>query len=454
MIVTINNIDSANAILSVKIEKTDYQEKVEKSLRNFRQKANIPGFRKGMTPMGMIKKMYEKSVVAEEINKLVSEGLYGYIQENKVNILGEPLPNVTLQKPVDFEKDQEFEFLFDLGMAPTIKIALSKKDKADYYNVEVSEEMIQKQSKAFTDRAGKHIQVETIEAKDMIKGILVELDEAGVAKEEGISTPDSAMIPSYFKNETETEKFVGAAKGATVIFNPFDACGGNEFEMAHILKVDKAEAKDVKSNFSYTITEITRHITAELSQEVFDSAFGEGTVSTEAEYFAKIKESLQAQMKPESDYKFWLDIRPLLEAKAGEIAFPIDFLKRWLVASGENRTVESVEEELPAMIKELTWHLIKENLAKDNEVKVEQADLMEIAKATTRAQFASYGMMEVPADMLEKYSADMLKDEKSRRNLIERAVEDKVRDAVKAQISLNEKAISQEDFYKLFEAQA
>ena len=454
MNVTLNNIDSTNAVVSVKVQKTDFQEKVEKSLRNFRQKANIPGFRKGMAPMGMIKKMYEKSVLAEEINKTVGEALYGYIRENKVNILGEPLPNETDQKPIDFDNDTEFEFLFDLGLAPEIDIKLTKKDTVDYYNVEVTEEMVQKQSSAFTDRAGKHVQVEAVEGKDMVKGTVVELDETGAAKEGGIVAEDTVTIPSYFKSDAEQAKFMGAAKGSTVVYNVNEACGGNEYEISHVLKIDKAGAKEITSNFAFTINEITRHVPAELNQELFDSAFGAGNVNSEAEYFAKIRESIEAQLKPESDYRFWLDLRPVLEKKAGDIAYPEAFLKRWLLASGEKRTPESIEEEFPTMKSELTWHLIKEKLAKDFEVKVEQADLLEVAKAATKAQFAQYGMLDVPADILENYSKDMLKDEKTQRSLVDRAVEDKIRDAVKDKISLKEKAISQEDFYKLFEPQA
>lgn len=454
MNVTLNKIDNTNAVVSVKVQKEDFNEKVEKSLRNIRQKANIPGFRKGMVPMGLIKKMYEKSVLAEEINKTVGESLYGYIRENKINILGEPLPNETEQKTIDFDNDKEFEFLFDLGLAPEIDVKLTKKDSVDYYKVEVTEEMIQKQSAAFTDRAGKYEQVDVVEGKDMVKGKIVELDEAGAPKDGGIVAEDTMTIPSYFKSDDEKAKFMGAAKGATVVYNVSEACGGNEYEISHVLKIEKAEAKEVKSNFAFTINEITRHVPAELNQELFDMAFGAGNVTSEAEYFAKIRESIEAQLKPEADYRFWLDLRPVLEKKAGKIEYPEAFLKRWLLASGENRTAESVEAEFPAMISELTWHLIKEKFAKDFEIKVENADLLEVAKAATKAQFAQYGMMEVPADILENYSKDMLKDEKTQRNLVERAVEDKIREAVKEKITLKEKSISQEDFYKLFEQQA
>ncbi len=453
MNVTLNKIDSANAVVSVKVEKADYQERVEKALRSYRQKASIPGFRKGMTPAGIIKKMFGKSLLAEEINKLVGEGLFGYIRENNVNILGEPLPNETDQKPIDFDTQEEFEFLFDLGLAPEINLSLSKEDVVDYYQIEITNEMVKKQADAFAERTGKYEQAQSVEGKDMIKGKLVELDEAGNEKEDGIQAEASVMIPHYFKSEAEQAKFNGAALGSTVVFNPHAACAGNEYEIAHILKVDKEIAKEITSNFSITIEEITRHVPAALDQELFDSVFGKDNVKSADEFDAKIKEMIASQVKPESDYKFWLDLRPVLEGKVGELAFPEAFLKRFLLATGENKTQESVDAEYPEMVKELIWHLIKEKLAKDNAVKVEEADLIEVAKGATRAQFAGYGMMDVPADILENYAKNMLKDEKTRRGLIERAIEDKIRDCAKEQISLNEKVISQEDFYKLFEGQ-
>lgn len=453
MNVTLNKIDSANATIAVKVEKADYQERVEKALRTYRQKANIPGFRKGMAPVGMIKKMFGKSLLAEEINKLVGEGLFGYIRENNVNILGEPLPNETEQKQLDFDTQEDFEFIFDLGLAPEVNITLSKEDKVDYYQIEITNEMVQKQAEAFAERTGKYEQVEVAEGKDMIKGQLAELDEAGNVKEGGIQAEASVMIPFYFKNDDEKAKFEGAKLNSTVVFNPNTACAGNEFEMAHILKVEKEAAKEITSNFSFTIEEITRHVPAALDQELFDQIFGKDNVKSVEEFNAKVKEMLVAQVKPECDYKFLLDLRPVLEAKAGELAFPEAFLKRFLQHNNENKTAESIDAEYPEMVKELTWHLIKEKLAKDYSVKVEEADLLEVAKAATRAQFAGYGMMDVPADILENYAKNMIKDDKSRHGLIERAIEDKIRDAAKEQVSLNEKAISQEDFYKLFEGQ-
>lgn len=446
------NIDSVSAIIKVQIVKADYQEKVEKSLRNFRQKANIPGFRKGMAPMGMIKKMYGKAVEGEEVNKLVTEALFGYIRENKLNILGEPLPNTTEQKEIDFENDEDFEFCFDLAFAPEIKIELSKEDKVDYYNIEVSDELVGKQIEMYAQRLGQPTQFEVVEDRDMVKGNLSEVDENGNIVEGGLSAEGSVIMPSYFRDEKAKADFLGAKIGDKIIFNPQTATEGNEYELTHILKIEKSEVKNFTANVEFVITEITRQVPHAIDQELFDAVYGAGTCSTEEEFRAKTLEVLAEQLKPEADFKFWIDAREVIMNKIGELKFADSILKRWLLATGEAKTEESVEAEYPSMVKELSWHLVKEAIAKANDVKIEEADLNAAAEAQVKMQFAQYGMPEVPADMLKDYVAHMLKDEKSRRSLIDRAVEEKVRETVKGLVTLNEKNISLEDFQKMFEA--
>lgn len=454
MNVSQQNIDSVSAIIKIEIVKADYAEKVEKSLRNFRQKANIPGFRKGMAPMGMIKKMYGKAVEGEEVNKLVTEALFGHIRENKLNILGEPLPNTTEQKEIDFDNDENFEFCFDIAIAPEINIALSQEDKVDFYNIEVSDELVDKQIEMYAQRLGQPANFEVVEDRDMVKGNLVEVDENGNLVEGGLTAEGSVIMPSYFRDEKAKADFLGAKTGDVIVFNPQAATEGNEYELNHILKIEKAEAKNFTANVSFTITEITRQMPHAIDQELFDAVYGAETCADEAAFRAKTREVIEEQLKPEADYKFWIDAREVIMNKVGELKFADDFLKRWLLATGEAKTQESVEAEYPSMVKELSWHLVKEAIAKANGVKVEEADLNAAAEAQVKMQFAQYGMPEVPADMLKDYVAHMLKDEKSRRSLIDRAVEDKVRSTVKGLVSLNEKNISLEDFQKMFEAQA
>lgn len=450
MNISLKNNDTTSGIIKIEIGQSDYAEQVEKSLKNIRKKANIPGFRKGMVPMGMIKKMYGKQALAEEINKLVSEKLYHYIQENKLNILGEPLPNQTEQKAIDFNTQEEFEFCFDVALAPEIKIELSKKDKLPYYKVKIDDEMVSKQLDAYRANFGSYDKVDEVEEKDLVKGVIAEL-ENGAVKEGGIVVEDAILMPSYIKNEEERKKFLGAKNNTVVIFNPNKAYDGAEAEIASLLKIDKSKVAETTSDFSFEIKEITRHKDAEMNQELFDKVFGEGIVTSEEEFKNKIVEALTEQYVPQSDFKFLEDAREMLVGKVGELKFADSILKRWLLVANEKNTPEKVEEDYPQIIKDLTYHLIKESIVKDNEIKVEDADVETFAKRVAKSQFAQYGMLSVPEDVLDNYAKDMLKNKQTLQNIIERAVEEKIAVWLKEQVELEEKEVSTEEFNKLFE---
>ena len=427
MNVSLQNIDKVSALLTVKLEKADYQEKVDKSLKSFRQKAQIPGFRKGMVPMSLVKKMYGKSALAEEVNKLLSETVYKYIQDNKVNILGEPLPNEDKQQEIDFDTMEEFEFLFDIALAPEFKAEVSAKDKVDYYTIEVTDEMVDNQVKAYTQRNGKYDKVDVYEDNDMLKGLLAELDEEGNTKEGGIQVEGAVMMPSYMKNDEQKAIFAGAKVNDVLVFNPNTAWDGNAAELSSLLKIDKEAAPEVKSNFSFQVEEITRFIPGELTQEVFDQAFGEGVVKTEEEFRAK-----------------------MLTEKVGKLEFPDALLKRIMRLNNPDKEESFVEDNYDKSIEELTWHLIKEQLVKANDIKVEQEDITNMAKEATRAQFAQYGMMSVPEEILENYSKEMLKKKESIEGLVNRVVESKLATALKSQVELEHKNVSAEEFNKMF----
>ena len=288
MNVSLQNMDKVSALLTVKIEKADYQEQVDKSLKTLRHKAQIPGFRKGMVPASLIKKMYGKSVMAEEVDKVLRDGVYNYIKENKVNMLGEPLPNEEKQQPIDFDAAEEFEFVFDIALAPEFSAEVSTEDKVDYYTIGVSDETIDSQVNMYAQRNGKYEKVDEYQDKDMLKGLLVQLDEEGNANENGIRVEGAVLMPSYMKNDEQKAVFAQAKVNDVLVFNPATAYDGNAVELASLLKIDKDIAKDVKSNFSYQVEEITRFVPGELNQELFDQVFGEGIVKTEEEFRAKI----------------------------------------------------------------------------------------------------------------------------------------------------------------------
>ncbi|MCD7931782.1 MAG: trigger factor [Tannerellaceae bacterium] len=450
MNISLTNTDAVNGILKMEIVKADYADQVDKSLRNFRKKANIPGFRQGMVPMGMVKKMYGKHVMAEEVNKVVSENLYKYIRENQLNILGEPLPNETEQKEIDFDTNEDFEFVFDLAFAPEINITLNKKDKLTYYQVVVDDEMLEKQINSYKANYGSYDTAEDVEEKDLVKGTLAEL-ENGQVKEGDIVVEDAVLMPMYLKDEEERNKFLGAKVNSVVVFNPNKAYEGAAAELASLLKVDKEQVAEITGDFSFEIKESTRHKEAELNQDLFDKVFGEGTVTSEEEFKNKIKEQIAEQFEPQSNYKFLTDARELLVKKAGDVQFADDFLKRWLLASDEKKTKEQVDEEYPKIIADLTYHLIKEDIVKKNNLKVEDADLEDFAKKVAKAQFAQYGMMSVPDDVLENYSKDTLKNKETLQNIIDRVVEEKLAGWLKEQVKLDVKEVTTEEFTKLFE---
>ena len=451
MNVSLQNIDKVSALLTVKLEKADYQEKVDKSLKSLRQKAQVPGFRPGMVPMSLVKKMYGKSVIAEEVNKALSEAVYKYIQDNNVSILGEPLPNEDKQPEIDFDTMEEFEFLFDIALAPEFKAEVDAKDKVDYYLIDVTEDMVNNQVKAYTQRNGKYEKVDVYEDKDMLKGLLAELDENGNTKEGGIQVEGAVMMPSYMKNDEQKAIFANAKVNDVLVFNPHTAWEGNAAELSSLLKIDKEEAAEMKSNFSYQVEEVTRFVEGELTQEIFDQVCGKDVVKTEEEFRAKVKEVIANQFVADSDYKFLIDVRKMLMEKVGKLEFPDALLKRIMRMNNQDKDEKFVDDNYDKSIEELTWHLIKEQLVKANDIKVEQEDVVNMAKEATRAQFAQYGMMSVPEDLLENYAKEMLKKKESVEGLVNRVVETKLASALKSQVKLNNKTISAEEFNKMFE---
>jgi len=444
------DLDQSNAIVTLSIEKSDYAEKVDKMLRDYRKKANIPGFRPGMVPVGLVKKMYGKAVLAEEINKLVSDNLYNYIRENNINILGEPLPNETEQKSIDFDNQEEFEFVFDLGIAPEFEVELSKKDKVKFYTITVSDEMIENQVKSYTGRYGKYIQEEVVEEKDMLKGELLEMAN-GKVNESGIKVKDATLTAAYMKDEAQKALFVGAKKGDIITFNPAIAFE-NETEISSMLKISKDEAKNISSDFQLKIESITRYHEAEIDQELFDKVYGEGVIKTEAEFRAKIKENIQESLVSDSEYKFGVDAQEALVTKYNNLVFPDAFLKRWVLASNENLTIETLEADYPKMIADLTWHLIKDKLAKSSDIKVEAPDVEEYAKKLAKAQFAQYGMIGMDDEIIANYAKDMMKKEDTLKNMIDKVAEEKVFAVVKESVKLDNKEVTIEEFNKMFEA--
>ena len=448
MNISLQNVDKVSAVLTAQIEKADYQEKVEKALKTLRQRVNMPGFRKGMVPMGLIKKQYGTSVLLEEVDKLLQEKVGEYIRENKVNMLGTPLPK---ENNINFETDENFEFSFDIALAPEFNVELSAADNLDYYDINVTDEMVDQQVKMYTQRTAKYEKVEDYQDNDMLKGLLAELDENGNTKEGGLQVEGAVMMPSYMKNDDQKAIFNGAKVNTVLVFNPSVAFDNNEAELASLLKVKKEDVAAHTGNFSFQIEEITRMIPGELTQELFDQVLGEGKASNEEEFRAQIKEAIAKQFEGDSDYKFMIDVRAYLANKVGKLEFAVGLMKRIMLENNKEKGEEFVNENYDKSLEELTWHLIKEKLVEANGIKVEQGDITDMAKETTRAQFAQYGMINVPDELLENYSKEMLKKRESVEALVNRVIESKLGDALKAQVTLNHKAVSAEEFNQMFQ---
>ena len=451
MKISFENPDKINGLLTIVVEEEDYKNDVEKTLKDYRKKANVPGFRPGQAPMGMIKRQFGPSVKMEAVNKIIGQQIYKYVQDNKIQMLGEPLTSEK-QAPVDIEKDGPYTFMFDIAVAPEMKVSLTGRDKVDYYKIVVDDKTIDQQVDMLASRSGSYEKAENYEGNDMLKGDLRELDENGNTKEGGITVESAVLMPSYIKVDDQKKLFDGAKLGDIITFNPRKAYPDNDTEVSQLLKIERDAVKDMESEFSYQITEIQRFKKHEVNEELFKQVFGEDTdVKDEAAFRAKIAEGLQEQLVNDSDYKFILDVREHCEKKVGELTFPDALLKRIMLANNKDKGEEFVEKNYAESIKELTWHLIKEQLIKAQNIKVDDNDLMETAKEAARAQFAQYGMNNIPEEYIENYAKEILKKGDATDALVDRSIDRKLAAALKTAVKLNEKEISVEDFNKMMQ---
>jgi trigger factor len=450
MKIQFENPDKINGLLTVTVEKEDYNEKVEKTLKDYRKRANVPGFRPGMAPMGMIKKQYGMAVKVDEINRVLGEKLMEYIRENKIQMLGEPLPNEK-QEQQDLTQDGPFTFVFDIAVAPEFKVELTSKDKIDFYNITVDDKLIDDQVQMYASQAGQFEKAEVFSGNDTLTGDLRELDAEGNTKEGGITTEGGMIMPAYIKNDEQKKLFDNAKPGDIITFNPKKAYPDNDAEVAALLKVDKEKVKDLTSDFSYQVTEIRHFQPAEVNQALFDRVFGEGSCKDEKEFRQKIADMAAAQLVQNSNYKFLLDVRAYLEKKVGDLQFPEALLKRIMLNNNKDKGADFVEKNFEGSLRELKWHLIKEQIVAANEIKVDDADLKAVAKEAIRAQFAQYGMQNVPEDVLDNYAEEQLKKREQVDNFVDRAVDVKLTEALKKVVKLNEKSVSLEDFNKMMQ---
>ncbi len=448
MNITRENIGNVNAVIKILIEKPDYEKTVEETLKDYRQKSAIPGFRPGKAPMGLIRKRFGKAVLAEEINKMLSQNLTRYLMEEKLQVLGEPLPSAEHQKPVNWDTDENYEFAFDVALAPKVEVNVDENDKLDYYTIKVSDEMIDQQVEMIVSQMGESVEAEEVEEEALVKGDFVELDDQGQEKEEGIRAEGVMLSVKMIKDETIKKDFLGKKKEDVITFDPVKAYQ-DRHEVGHLLKISHEQADDLNSSFNFTIREITRFIKAELTEELFKKIYGEDTeVKTEEDLRNKLREEIAASLKQSSDRRFATDVRDMLVEKLNP-ELPEEFLKRWLKESNEEVTDEQIEKDFGSFMTDLRWQLIKDAVRKENDLKVEEDEAFDLAKKLAQAQYSQYGIYDAPEEQLESFAKMILEKPEEKERLYNKLFEDKSVEVIKEKITVENKEVTREEFEEL-----
>jgi trigger factor len=450
MDITLNKKDDLNATITIKVAEGDYQEKVDNVLKDYRKKANVPGFRPGKVPMGYVKKMYGKAILVDEINKLLSESLVEYIRKENLNILGEPLPSEESEKnPIDWDTQKEFEFSFDIANTPEFEVKLSKREKINFFELKADDKLIDETIQNYAYRNGSNKPVDEVKDLDeTLKGDIIELNDSNEPLEDGINKEGSLMSLHVMKDDKIKETFKGKKAGDSIDFN-LKTAYPNDTEIASLLDIPKENAAELNSNFRITLTEINKFVPAEVNQELYDQMYGEGTIKSEEEFRAKVVEEIKNSFKPQSEYKFLLDAKDKLVDKV-KLDLPDEFLKRWLEATNKELTKEKIEEDYESFQKDMQWQLIVDKIYKTNEFKIEDDEIMNFAKESTRQQFMQYGLSYVPDEQLENYSKEIVSKPEERRKIIDKLVENKVLDFIKESVKIESKEVSIDEFNNFF----
>jgi len=440
------------SLLKLQLTPEDYQEQVDSALKKYRKDMKMPGFRPGHVPVGLVKKMYGKHALVEEINKMVGSKLYEYIQENKIKLIGEPLPAEDAQKDIDWENDTEFEFVYEMAEAPELAIKLTKKNKGEYNKIIVDDKMVNEQIEQLARQFGSTTNADEIEENDIVRGVLVELDANGQIAEGGLMKEDASLLVASIKDEAKKATFVGKKKGDLVAFKPIEVFE-NESEVAAMLAVTKEEQDKINASYQISVNDISRHQAAEINQEFFDKVYGEGEVKSEEEMKERIKADAENRFGMNSDYKFFIDFKEKL-LKNNKFELPAEFLKRWLTAINKDNdkvTPQMIEDEFDAFLEEMRWSQIKNHLIEQAEIKIETEEMIAAAKEFTKAQFMQFGMYNPSDEDVEKWTQEILKDREQSNRIYETELDKKIIGYLKETIKVEEKEISLEDFNKMFE---
>ena len=433
-----------SAIIKIEVGPEDYKNRVEDVIRKYQRTAQVPGFRPGKVPIGMIRKQYGRSVLLDELNNITSNALYKFIADNKIDVIGNPLPTKS-EKEMVLEDGQSFELLFEVGMAPQIEVNVSAKDKLPYYTIKIDDKMVEDDVADLRRRYGKFSSPEISTESNVLYGDFEELEETGNPKADGNKTTTTLSI-EMIKDAEERNKFVGLKKGDVITFNPLKVFG-NEAEVGAILKVDK-DSPSLRSDYRFTVKTINQIDAAEINQELFDKVYGEGTINNEDGFRAKIKEGIAAFFERESDKKLRKDLRNYLLNKL-EIPLPDDFLKRMIrsnMKEDEQVSEEEFEHQYFHMAEDLRWDLIRNHVAKENAITVEAEEVTNLAGAMVRQQLAQYGMYDIEESRMKQITDDYINKEGNAERLEKSILEDKVFRLLKSQVKLNTEELPYADF--------
>lgn len=451
MNVTLDKTSDIEGKFIVNVEEADYEQKVKDELKKIGREAHIPGFRQGHVPAGQIKARFGKQAKSQVLNDTVYEAVINYIRDNKLNVLGEPMPVEVKEVNLD---DKDYTFEYEIGLAPVLDIKLDKDVKLPYYTIAVSDEMLAEQDKNLCQRLGSQVPGNEVDERAIVKGVLMQLNEDGTVNENpgAIQVVNGIVAPFYFKDKDEAAKFTGKKVDDKVVFNPWKSCEGNAAELSSMLNIDKNIAADVKSDFQFTISEIIVLKPAEHNQEFYDNVFGKDKVTDEEGYKKALTEMIARDLAGNSEQLFQADTEKYLMDKYGDMQLPVNFLKKWLVARNEELTAENIDKEFEAMLPSLKWQLIREKVSAELKVEIKEEDLLGYAKAIAYQQFAQYGITNMDDETIEQSAKRLLNDRDTRSRMVERLSDIKLMTAVKEAVTLDNKTVSLEEFRDLVKA--
>ncbi|MBP8959468.1 MAG: trigger factor [Bacteroidales bacterium] len=448
MNITKENIDKLNAILKVELNKADYEENVEKSLKEYRKRANIKGFRPGMVPIGLIRKMFGNAVKLEEINKLVSESITNYLQSENIRILGDPLPYENNMENKNFEMTEDFTFTFEVGLEPEFNIEVGKDDKVTFYEIFIDEKLRNNYIDNYARQYGKFVSADKSEENDILKGSIVSAENTENSENEVFRNDNATLAVTLIKDEDIKKLFIGLAPGDSVNFDLKKAFP-NENEIAGLLNITKEKAEKADGIYKFTVSEISRFQPAEINQELFDLIYGENVVTTEEEFHKRIDEEITASLNNESNYKLKLDLKHLVMEKTS-LELPEDFLKKWLLKINEKTTSEEIDKEFDSFLNDLKWKLIRNKVARDNNIKIDADEVVKEAENIARRQFYHYGLFYATDEQITKYANEMINNEEEAQRIADIILEEKALEKFKEMVTIENKQVTIEEFNKLF----